>query len=88
MNVSASATMRVIRLPAVCEILGLSRTTLYRQVGSGLFPRPVSVGVNSRAWGAHEVDAIVKARIAGKSEAEIRALVQRLQAERQQLAAS
>jgi len=43
---------------------------------------PVRLGPHARAWLEHELDAVNAARIADKSEDEIRALVNQLVAER------
>jgi prophage regulatory protein len=48
----------------------------------GLFTPPVPLGSRSVGWPAYEVEAINTARIAGKSDAEIRALVAELEAKR------
>ena len=52
----------------------------------GLFTKPVPIGQRSVGWPDYEVVAINAARIAGKSEAEIRELVNRLHAKRTELA--
>ena len=72
----------LLRLPAVKAECGYSRSTLYLRMSLGLWTRPVSLGARSVAWPAGEVAALNAARIAGKSEADIRALVARLQAAR------
>lgn len=73
---------QILRLPAVKSATGLSRSTLYLRIASGVFPCPVSLGGRAVGWPAHEVAALNAARIAGKSDAEIRALVTRLEAAR------
>lgn len=75
-------TYTLMRLAEVLAHTGKSRSALYRDMDDGLFPNPVSIGANAVAWPEHEVNAINAARISGKSEAEIRALVASLQAER------
>ena len=72
----------LLRLPAVLGLRGVGRSTHYNDMSTGLFTRPVPVGPRSRAWPASEVNAINKARIAGKSEAQIRSLVKNLEAKR------
>ena len=50
--------IRVLRQPEVAEMTGLSRTSIWRRVGNGSFPRPVRLGPEgSRAvgWLHHEV---------------------------------
>ena len=70
------------RRPVVEQATGKSRTTIYRDIQRGLFTKPVEIGGDRVAWPANEVEAINKARIAGKSDAEIRALVIELEAAR------
>lgn len=72
----------LLRLPTVKARCGYSRSTLYLRIAQGLWPHPVSLGARAVAWPSDEVDAINAARIAGKSEDEIRALVKRLEAAR------
>jgi len=61
---------------------GLSRSTIYLRIAEGLWTRPVSLGARAVGWPADEVDALNAARIAGKSDDEIRDLVIKLEAAR------
>ena len=45
---------RILRLPAVLKLTGLSRSSIYLMISSGNFPRQVSLG--SRAVGWRECD--------------------------------
>lgn len=83
-----TTTFRLLRLDAVLIATGLKPTPLYEQVQSGLFPRAVKIGARAVAWPAHEVDAVLAARIAGKTDDELRTLVAELQAGRARLAAA
>jgi prophage regulatory protein len=74
----------ILRLPAVRAETGLGRSTLYLRIAQGLWPKPVRLGARSVGWPANEVDAINAARISGKGESEIRALVADLEAARKQ----
>lgn len=67
--------------------LGDTRTQFYEGIRAGLITRPVKIGARAAAHPAYEIEAIKKARIAGLSEAEIKALVARLHAQRSELAA-
>ncbi|WP_448991014.1 helix-turn-helix transcriptional regulator [Luteitalea sp.] len=49
-------TPRLIRLPEVCRRTGLARSSIYRLLGAGQFPRPVAVTRVARAWRLEEVD--------------------------------
>ena len=72
----------LLRLPAVKDQCGHSRSTVYQRIAQGLWTKPVCIGPRSVAWPASEVSALNAARISGKSDADIRALVMRLQAAR------
>ncbi len=74
---------RILSEPNVTEARGTSRSTMWADIKKGLFPHPVRIGPRSVGWPASEVAAINRAIIAGKSEAEIRELVQRLESARQ-----
>jgi len=63
------------RRPIVEQTTGKSRSTLYRDIQNGLFTHPVPIGGGRSAWPSNEIDAINRARIAGQSDDEIRALV-------------
>jgi prophage regulatory protein len=76
----------ILRGPAVDHETGDSRSTRYHRIDEGLFPKPVKLGPRSVGWPASEVAAINAARIAGKSDEEIRALVIKLEAARKALA--
>lgn len=75
---------QLLRLQLVLSRTGQSRTQHYNAISSGLMTRGVTIGPRAVAWPAHEIDAIVRARIAGKTEDQIRALVSRLMAQRQE----
>lgn len=77
----------LLRLPAVKAQSGYSRSTIYLRISQGLWTRPVSLGARAVAWPAGDVVALNAARIAGKSDEQIRALVQRLEVGRLQTAA-
>ena len=70
------------RRPVVEQATGNSRSTIYRNIQKGLFTRPVNIGGERVAWPANEVQAINQARIAGKSDADIKLLVIELEAAR------
>lgn len=79
--------MAIWRMPAVKAETGhRSDASIYNAIRAGLFVKPVPIGERAVGWPDFEVQAIVAARIAGKSEGEIRALVDRLHAKRIDLA--
>ncbi|MBI5260153.1 MAG: AlpA family phage regulatory protein [Burkholderiales bacterium] len=73
----------LLRLPAVKAQCGYSRSTIYLRMSQGLWTKPVSLGARAVAWPAGDVAALNAARIAGKSDEQIRALVLKLEAGRQ-----
>ena len=79
--------MSILRMPAVKAETGhRSHASIYNAIKAGLFTSGVAIGQRSKGWPSDEVKAINSARIAGKSEAEIKELVNRLHAKRLELA--
>lgn len=75
--------MSILRMPAVKAETGhRSHASIYNAIRAGLFTSGVAIGQRSRGWPSDEVKAINAARIAGKSDAEIRELVKHLHAKR------
>ena len=72
----------ILRLPAVLKRRGKSRSAHYADVKAGLFVRPVKLGLRARGTPEDEVDSLIAATIAHKSDSEIRDLVLRLEAAR------
>ena len=72
----------IFRLPAVKSQSGYSSSTIYLRISQGLWTKQVSLGPRCVGWPAHEVAALNAARIAGKPDEEIRALVVKLEAAR------
>lgn len=72
----------LVRLPAVIALTGMGRSTVYDAMQRGLFPQPIKLGAKLAAWPRAEIDRINGARIAGKSDAEVKALVAELIAAR------
>lgn len=79
--------MKLLRLISVLVFTGTSRSTHYAQIKDGLMTGPVSLGLNSVAWPDCEIQAINSARVAGKTDDEIRQLVTKLMADRKTLGA-
>ena len=78
--------MSILRMPEVKAETGhRSHASIYGAINDGLFTKPVRIGARSVGWPSNEVQAINTARIAGKSNAEIRVLVDMLHAGRMQL---
>jgi prophage regulatory protein len=76
------AALTILRRKQIEAESGYSRSTLYLRIAQGLWTKQVSLGARAVGWPAAEVDALNAARIAGKTDTEIRALVLRLEAAR------
>jgi prophage regulatory protein len=70
--------MQLLKKEKVLSRMAFSNSTLYARIKFDLMTPPVVLGANSVAWPEHEIFAINAARIAGKSDHEIRALVTEL----------
>jgi prophage regulatory protein len=75
-------THTILRIPALKTRSGYSRSTLYLRIAQGLWTKPVSLGPRAVGWPAQEIESLNAARIAGKTDAEIRELVELLHANR------
>ena len=65
-----------------------SNASIYNLIRDGLWTKPVPIGQRSVGWPDDEVRALNAARIAGKSDHEIRELVNRLHTKRSALLAA
>jgi prophage regulatory protein len=77
------ASLSFLRRREVQSRTGLSRSAIYKSISDGTLTRPVHLGARAVAWPAHEVDAILAARVAGESTDAIKALVKHLHQQRQ-----
>jgi len=76
----------ILRIPAVKSQSGYSRSTIYLRISQGLWTKQISLGPRCIGWPANEVAALNAARISGKTDEEIRALVVKLEAARKSVA--
>lgn len=78
--------MSILRKPEVKAETGWrSDASVSSAVRAGLLTKPVQIGTRAVGWPDYEVKAINEARVAGRSEADIRALVTRLHTQRTEL---
>ena len=57
---------RILRLPQVQKATGESRSTIYKRISEGEFPKPVKLGAKSVGWVEDEIAAYNQARIAAR----------------------
>ncbi len=60
--------MRIIRLKDVMATTGLGRSSIYKYVQEGAFPKPVRLGGRSTGWVEDEVEEWVIEKIAQRDE--------------------
>ena len=50
---------RIVRLRTVLHSTGLSRSTLYRKIGEGTFPRQLKIGVHGAGWHESAINQLI-----------------------------
>jgi len=63
-NQTEVITMKFLRIEEVKQRIGLGRTTIYKMVNEGTFPKPVRILGKKVAWIDSEVDEWMMQRIA------------------------
>ena len=76
----------ILRLPQIKARIGKARSSIYADIRAGLFTHSLPIGFRAVGWPSSEVDALINARIAGKSDDEIRTLVMKLEEARKKAA--
>ena len=82
MTQQIDSALTIVRRKQVEAATGYRRSTLYLRIAQGLWTRPVHIGPRAVGWPLVEIAALNSARISGKSDKEIRDLVDRLTAAR------
>lgn len=59
---------RLLRRRDVERITGVSRSSIYRLMQEGEFPRPVRVGPGAVRWKASDIEAWIESRPVARSE--------------------
>ncbi len=70
-----SHQLQINRRPEVLKRFGISNTCLHDKINKGLMPPPIPLGGRSVGWVSHELDQVLAAMVAGKSQDHIKALV-------------
>ena len=79
-------SIKILRLPAALERLGMGETSYRTAMADGLLPKLITLGVRAVGIPEHELNQVIRARIAGLPDAEIRKLVERIHADRARMA--
>ncbi|MGY3173130.1 prophage regulatory protein [Pseudomonas sp. TE12234] len=56
--------MKIIRLNQVKDVTGLGRSTVYKYIAEGSFPKPISLGDRCVGWLESEIHDWILARVA------------------------
>ena len=57
---------RFLRLPEVLNLVGVTRSTLYRWMDAGSFPKQIHLGPHTIVWNEREVVQWMEDRIASR----------------------
>lgn len=60
--------MRIMRLEEVMSVTGFRRSSVYKYMAIGAFPKPVSLSDKAVGWVSTEIDDWIKARIAERDQ--------------------
>lgn len=78
--------MKILRLKEVMARTGKRKSSTYRDVEKGFLSPPVQIGARAVGWPDNEIDAVIAARIAGRTNDELRELVAALVEARKEVA--
>ena len=53
---------QILRIGAVTERTGLARSTVYKWISRGQFPRPVKLGARAVGWHRSDIEAWIAGR--------------------------
>lgn len=56
-------TYKILRLPEVKKLIGLSRSSIYLRISKGEFPKPISLGSRAVGWLTEDVDRWLEEKI-------------------------
>lgn len=56
--------MKILRLNAVMEMTGLARSTIYKYISDGQFPKQIKLGARAAGWSREEVEQWLAAKLA------------------------
>jgi len=63
-NSTNDGSLKILRLPQVCEVTGLCRSMIYQLEADLRFPQRVKIGIRAVGWLDKEVNAWLIKRIA------------------------
>ena len=61
---------RILRLPAVKSLTGLSRSKIYLRMSEGSFPKQVNLGSRAVGWISSEIDHWIEEKLVSRNRGE------------------
>ena len=61
---------RILRLPIVKSLTGLSRSTIYLRISEGSFPKQVNLGSRAVGWISSEIDHWIEEKLVSRNRGE------------------
>lgn len=77
--------IKLLLKPEVIKISRKAHSTLYRDIGAGVYVHPIKISGRRSAWLESEVYAINAAVAKGFTEEQLKELVKKLEADRQNI---
>lgn len=56
---------KIIRLPQVIELTTYKRSSIYRLMDEGKFPKPIKIGARAVAWLEEDINQWLESKIQG-----------------------
>ena len=53
---------KIIRIKEVLKLVPICRSTIYKQIDEGKFPRPIKLGTRARAWRIKDIEEWIETR--------------------------
>ena len=55
--------MKILRIKQVIEMTGTSKTTIYRWLNDGVFPKPINLSAKSVGWLEADINDWIQSKI-------------------------
>lgn len=78
--------LKILRLAEAMDRLGISETSWRTAVNAGLLPKPIKLSERTIGFPEHELNQVIRSRIAGLLDADIKKLVERIHEDRARMA--
>lgn len=68
MNVNTMMGDKLLKLPEVCELVGLKRPTIYKYIKTEGFPKPIKIGSRASRWSYAQIMEWIEKQKNGRKE--------------------